>query len=293
MFIFGQYVSLAVQAKPQAMPVPPEVQLQKKVLAPIYQGTEKDRTQLASISATAVYVMDRNSGSILFEKNAYELLYPASTVKMLTALVARQNYSLEDPVVITNEAFTTGTVVGFQVGQQFSVRELLQGALIESGNDAAFALANHHVLGYEGFVAAMNQKATELHLSQTHLSNPSGLDNSDQQMTARDLAILANELMKDEVLRQVVSTKQVTLIDQKLGTKYPLFKRNELLGKDGIIGVKTGTTEFAGENLVTAVSAPDHEFIIVVMSSKDRYADTQRVLNWVKQHYTWETFAQE
>jgi len=263
-----------------------------EVVVPLFTGDVSAAAQISTISAQAVYVMDRTSGSILYQKNAEVSKYPASTAKIMTALVSRDIYPLERVLPVAEEAFTTGTVVGFQVGERLIVENLLKGLLINSGNDAAFVLANNHALGYQGFVQAMNEKAKALHLSQTRFQNPSGLDQGEQRASARDLAILSHELLKDSFLAEVVSTKSTIITDETGVIQHPLLNRNELLGKlEGVIGLKTGTTPSAGENLVTAYQKDGHELILVVLESKDRYADTRQLLTWLDQHYVWKNLS--
>jgi D-alanyl-D-alanine carboxypeptidase (penicillin-binding protein 5/6) len=166
----------------------------------------------------------------------------------------------------------------------------LKALLIPSGNDAAFVLATHHPLGYAGFTAAMNNVAQELHLDESHFSNPSGLDQQDQTASAHDLAILANEIMKDPVLRQIVGTPHTVISDTTGTIHHSLQSTHELLGvEDGVIGVKTGTTEFAGENLITAVNRDGHEVIIVVLGSQQRYGETKALIHWIFTKYGWES----
>jgi D-alanyl-D-alanine carboxypeptidase (penicillin-binding protein 5/6) len=269
-------------------PNPPEVITTINI--PLYTsiGESQIGSEMASLSATAVYVMDRDSGAILYQKNASVARYPASTAKMMTALVARQVYPLDKKLKVNQEAFATGSTVGFKVGEELIVRDLLSALLIYSGNDAAIILADNHLLGYDGFVQSMNDKAKELHLDHTIFHNPSGLDKNDQESTARDLAILANELMKDSVLREIVGTKELRITDVSGSSVHQLFNRNLLLGTvPGVVGIKTGTTEGAGENLVTEVDRDDHQVIIVVLGSKDRYQETKNVINWTFRHYDW------
>ncbi len=241
-----------------------------------------------SVSAQAVMVQDVASGSILLEKSSTQPRSPASTTKLLTALVAKHIYPLDQIVTIGEEAFSQGTVMQLTVGEQLTVHNLLYGLLMTSGNDAAFALANHHQLGYSGFVAAMNQAAKEWSLKDTHFTNPSGLDQTNHLTTARDLALLARIASQDQVVRPILSTKQYTISDITGQRQHQLRSTNQLLGADkGVVAGKTGTTELAGEVLVSIADVKGHEVAIVVMGSSDRYGDTSAILDWLKQHYRW------
>jgi len=278
-------LSVPVQALEQKEDLP---QLITKLTVPIYTDAEPAETTFPNVTATAVYIMDRKSGSILFQKNAHELRYPASTAKMMTALVARRLYSSSDILTVQEEAFSTGSTVGFHIGEQLTVEQLLYALLIPSGNDAAFILANHHPEGYSGFISAMNSLAQELRLTQTTFHNPSGLDNATQMTTARDLALIANEVMKDAELRKIVLHKQYTIHDVQNAYTHELQNTDELLGNvEGVVGIKTGTTDLAGENLVTEVDRNGREVIIVVLGSHDRFSDSKQIINWVFSHYSW------
>ncbi len=268
--------------------------LKPAVKVPFYTGELTLDESLTDVSASSIYVMDVDSGAILFQKKPSEARYPASVVKMMTALVTRKAYDLDEVVTVKEEAFTTGTTAGLEVGEEFTIRDMLAALLVPSGNDAAFVLANHHPLGYAGFIAAMNNTAKEIHLRDTHFQNPSGLDKELQTSTARDLAILAKEVMKDDVLRQVVGMKQASIADTKKGTSHIFTNTHELLGLvDGVVGIKTGTTEFAGENLITEVDRDGKKVIIVVLGSDDRFQDTRNIIDWVFSHYIWEEVKRE
>lgn len=261
----------------------------KEVTVPKFLGSTADRRAVATLSATALYVVDRETGVVLFEKATDELRYPASTTKLMTALVARDVYDLDTVLTVREEAFSAGTAVGFLVGEQLTVRDLLAGLLIYSGNDTAFVLANNAPGGYGAFVEQMNKKAQELGLQQTRFTNPSGLDNPQQQTTAADLARLSEAVLNDPVLAQIVATKELTITDQTGVWKHPLFNRNLLLHTvPGVFGVKTGTTEGAGENLVTGIKRDNHEYFVVMLGSQGRYAETQQLIQWLTEQYRWE-----
>ncbi len=246
-----------------------------------------------TLTASSVYVMDVSSASILLTKNADHQEFPASTTKMMTALVARKIYDLNDVLTVKSEAFSEGTTMGLVLGEQITVQNLLSGLLIQSGNDAAFVLANNHPFGYAGFVAEMNTLAQNLHLEHTHFSNASGLDQPQHQATARDFAILAKELMKDDVLRQIVATPKQTVVDLTGQHRHLLRTTNELLGKDGVVGIKTGTTAQAGEALVTQVDRDQKSIIVVTLGSRDRYGETKKIIDWVFTNYEWQAIDSE
>ncbi len=241
-----------------------------------------------SLTASAIYVMDRDCGCILLQKNSDERRYPASTSKLLTALVARKVYNLDDVLTMTPEAGqSVGTSAHLQPGEKFYIRDVLPALLIPSGNDAADMLALQHPGGKAGFIQDMNSMATQLHLDSSHFDNASGLDSPDQFVSARDLAILAQEVMKDDVLRILVGLTNFTIFDLS-DNAYHLRNTNNFLGVlPGVVGVKTGTTENAGENLIVQIDRQGHRVIIVVMGSTDRYTETRQIIDWVFDNYSW------
>lgn len=248
---------------------------------------------LASISAESIYVMDVDSAAILLEKNSSLVKAPASTTKLLTALVARRIYDLDQVLEVQSETKTLGNVVGLYKGEKISVKNLLQAALIQSGNDAAYVLANNHPQGMTGFIQQMNDLAGQLNLTNSYFTNPAGFDNDYHQTTARDLAILTKEVIRDGFLSFVVGTKETTIQDTQSIYQHHLFSTNSLLGvEDGVIGVKTGTTEKAGEALITQFKKDNKNIVIVVLSSQDRYLDTKQIIDFVQKNYDWKELSQ-
>lgn len=244
---------------------------------------------LASVSAQSVYVMDWESGAQLLAKNEHQLLYPASTTKLMTALVVLQDLPLDKIIVASSSTQTEGAVLGIQPGDQFSVRDLLAALLINSSNDAALMLAGAHDLGSEGFVASMNSMANDLALTSTHFINPSGLDAIGHQSTARDLAVLARAVMSKPILRDLVGQTEKTIYDSPGIKTFHLTTTNSLLkAPTEFIGIKTGTTELAREMLISQYNHDGHSVVIVVAGSDDRYADTLLIKEWVENSYTWE-----
>lgn len=262
--------------------------LPKEVDVPVFEGKESDVRQLASLSATAIYVADRETGSLLYERNADQQRYPASTAKMMTAIVAKQIYDLDTVLPIREEAYAEGSSIGFVVGEELKVRDLLAILLIHSGNDAAFVLANNAPGGYAHFIDLMNLEAKRLGLTETTFVNASGLDDPKQQTTAEDLAVIGSALLEDPFLAQLVRTKYLTVTDTSGLFSHPLVNRDELLGVvPGVIGIKTGTTESAGESLVTALEHDDRQTLFVMLESSQRYPEMIQLIRWINAHYSW------
>ncbi len=248
----------------------------------IYPGYE--------ISAQGVVVYDLESGVTLYGRNSEEVLSPASTTKIMTALVALEHYDLDEVVTVATVA-NSGQVMGLVPGEQITVENLLYGALIQSGNDAAWALAEHYEGGVEKFVEAMNEKAAALHLTHTHFTNSVGYDDPIHKMSAIDLTRLSAYALTNKTIAKIVAIPQITISDAQHTRFHPLTNVNALLGKiPGVAGIKTGWTEEAGENLVTLVERDGHKVIIVVLKSLNRFNDTELLINWVFENYTWQIF---
>lgn len=242
------------------------------------------------LTARAIVVIDDDSSEILYAKAPDERLYPASTTKIMTALVAMKEYQLDDVVAVTNANESVGHKAELVPGDQFTVTDLLYALLLNSGNDAAVTLAQHHPQGYSGFINAMNQTATELGLSNTHFTNASGLENSAHYASVRDLAILTRSAMKEPLFKQIVSTPQYAITSLNSQRLYKLANLNQLLTTvPGVSGVKTGWTELAGECLVTTVNQDNHPLTLVILGSQDRFGETEKLIQWVYQNTRWST----
>lgn len=240
------------------------------------------------VTARAFVVRDVASGTILASQSADVRLLPASTTKIMTALVALDLFKLGD-VVTVGEVIADGQKVGLVPGEKMTVENLLYAMLVESGNDAAYALADFDPKGREHFVELMNQKGVQLGLTGTHFTNPAGLDDQDQFTTATDLATLGVAAMGHPAFARIVGTQQSVIFSVDQSISHPLTNLNELLGKiPGVRGIKTGYTEAAGENLVTDVVRDGHELITVVLKSKDRFGDTEKLVNWAYSNFNWQ-----
>jgi serine-type D-Ala-D-Ala carboxypeptidase (penicillin-binding protein 5/6) len=244
----------------------------------------------SEITATGVVILDANSGVYLYKRNEDMLLSPASTTKILTALVALDSYQLDDVVTVKTPA-NDGQVMGLLAGERMTVENLLYGALIHSGNDAAYALADHYPGGVPAFVEAMNRKAKEIHLDHSTFTNPVGYDDPAHQMTAIDLARLASVALSNKIIVKMVAIPAITISDVTHTYYHSLKNVNQLLGKiPGVSGMKTGWTENAGENLVTLFERNGRKIILVVLKSNDRFGETVKLIDWVFANYEWKTY---
>jgi len=245
-------------------------------------------SNLPILSAQAALAIDLDSGVSLYEKNPDEGFLPASTTKIVTALVAMDYYETNDILKVIDPS-VEGRKMGLVVGEELTVSDLLQGLLIYSANDAAEVLAQNYPGGRENFITAMNLKADQLGLRNTQFTNPSGLDGGRHLTTARDLHFVANIAMKEAFFREIVSTKEAVAESVNGNIKHRLVNTNELLGSvEGVMGVKTGWTENARENLVTYITRNDKEVIIVLLASQDRFGETQELIEWIFDNYEWQ-----
>lgn len=242
------------------------------------------------VSAEGVVVLDIDSGVYLYKRNEEEVLSPASTTKILTALVVLDSFNLDD-VVTVKSVVNSGQRMGLVPGERITVENLLFGALIHSGNDAAWALADHYPGGTEAFVKAMNAKAHQLNLMKSTFTNPVGFDDPGHKMTPIDLARLGSVALGNKTIAKMVAIPQITVSDVTHTYFHPLTNVNQLLGKiPGVGGIKTGWTQEAGENLITLVEREGHRVIIVVLKSADRFADTTYLIDWIFSNYEWKAF---
>ncbi len=248
----------------------------------IYPGSE--------VTAGGVVIEDVDSGVILYQRNSYEPFSPASTTKILTALVALDAYDLDD-VLTVKTLMNSGQTMKLVAGERMTMENLLYGTLIQSGNDAAFALAENYPGGVEAFVTAMNEKAKQLYLTQSYFTNPVGFDDPSHKMTPIDLVRLASVALLNKTIAKMVAIPQITISDVTHTYFHSLTNVNQLLGKiPGVGGIKTGWTEEAGENLVTLAQRGGRRVIIVVLKSRDRFVDTTKLIDWVFVNHRWEAF---
>lgn len=241
-----------------------------------------------NLSSSSVLVIDAQTKTIIYSKAPDLQLKPASTTKIMTALVSLDYYPLNKVLTVKNDYYP-GQTMKLVKGEQMTVENLLYGLLVLSGNDAGYTLAENYSGGLDNFVQAMNQKAKKFHLEKTSFTNPVGLDEKNHFTTTHDLAILTSEAMKNPVFERLVDTKTITVADISGEKKHVLKNINELLGEvQGLKGVKTGWTEEAGECLVSYTERNDEKIITVVLGSLDRFGDTKKLIEWVFANFKWE-----
>lgn len=246
-----------------------------------------NKIDFPKVSAKSLLVTDIKNNKILHEIDSDAPLPPASTTKLVTALVALDLYS-GDKLIIIPEVCTRveGQKVGFVTGEAINVKDLIYSLLVGSGGDAACALAYGGAVEYGRFIGLMNKKVEDINAQNSHFVNPIGLDDAvaSHRSSARDLTLIAKEAVNDSFIEDVVKTKEFDIISGSLKRK--IFNTNDLLWDvEGTVGVKTGRTYGAGEVLVYQYKKDGADLIIVVMGSEDRFGDTERALEWSLNSY--------
>ncbi|QQG43596.1 MAG: D-alanyl-D-alanine carboxypeptidase [Candidatus Daviesbacteria bacterium] len=240
------------------------------------------------VSAKALLVKDLATGTILLQKDANLSLPIASTTKIMTALVAEKYFKQNDILTVSKNSLMSGSSVGLNLGESLSFRSLLYGMLLNSGNDAAYTIANNFPGGLSAFVGAMNQEVANLGLKNTHFDNPAGFDSKNHFSSAANMAIISEEALKRANLTRVFATKETNILSLDKKYDHRLVNLNKLLSSvSGVLGIKTGTTDLAKENLVTLVERNGHRVLFVLLGSNDRFAETTKLINWAYNNFTW------
>ncbi len=244
-------------------------------------------TSFPLLSAQSALAIDEETGVSLYEKNSKDPFLPASTTKIITALTAMDFYP-QDLILEVGKLRVEGQKMGLLEGEEIRVIDLLYGLLVFSANDAAEVLAANFPGGRDLFITSMNLKAQKLGLKDSYFTNPTGLDGNSQVTTAQDLAQASQIAMKNSVFSKIVGTKAITVksVDGKFSHK--LTNINRLIGEvEGVLGVKTGWTEDARENLVTYIEKDGRKIMIVVLGSQDRFGETRKLIDWIYLNYEW------
>ncbi len=235
-----------------------------------------------SISAVSAILIEADSGTVIYEKNADEQRAMASTTKIMTAILTIEAGDLDSEFVADSYAIRVeGTSMGLQEGDRVSRRDLLYGILLPSGNDAANAAAVSVGGSIGGFVELMNSKAEELGLASTHFVTPSGLDAEGHCTTARDLANLTAYAMKNEIFREIVCCSSAEVEFGNPPYLRTLRNSNKMLTRyEGAIGVKTGFTDNARRCLVSAAERDGVTLIAVTLNAGDDWNDHTKMLDY-------------
>lgn len=258
-------------------------------------------------------LMETKTGKVIYEKSGYEKMYPASTTKIMTAILALENCELTDIATASYEAVFSVPVgysnANIQVGEELTINQLLNVLLIHSANEAANILAEHIAGSIDSFATMMNTKAHEIGCLNTHFVNPNGVHNENHYSTAYDLALIGRYAMQNETFRKIVTTTFYTLpATNKYATNDRVFGlTNELIKKDNsdrvdnyyyeyATGIKTGYTSAAKNCIVASAKKDDVEYIVVILNAETtenglsaRYLDCKNLFNYAFENYTVKT----
>lgn len=256
------------------------------MLCALWSGlvTHATAAEVPAVSAASAVLLDAGSGRVLFAHNENESRPIASITKLMTALVAVEHLDdLDEPVTIRPEwTGIEGTSLYLKPGEQLTVRTLLYGLLLQSGNDGAVALAAHCAGDVETFVGWMNQRAADLAMTGTHFSDPNGLGDENHYSTALDMARLGQACLDQPVLAEIMATRSITLEGRSF------TNHNKLLWEyPGCTGMKTGYTRQAGRTLVSSAQRGEQTLICVTLHDGNDWADHKALLD-----YGFETYPQ-
>lgn len=236
------------------------------------------------LTAQTAILIDAKTGDVLYEKDADKQIYPASTTKMMTAILAIEKTKPFRIVTVSKRAAEEeGSSAELCAGDRVQMNDMLYGLMLPSGNDAAVAIAEAMDGSVEKFVERMTQKAHDIGAKHTQFTNPNGLPDERHYTTARDLATIARYAYKNKRFRKIVKTEFKTIRVQNTGRVIELYNTNELLGAmAGCDGIKTGTTRAAGQCLVASATHGEVSLIAVVMKVDDgkRWQEARSLLEY-------------
>ncbi|TMB61727.1 MAG: D-alanyl-D-alanine carboxypeptidase [Chloroflexi bacterium] len=242
--------------------------------------------EVPSIKGRAAIVVDLTAGQVLYQQDQSTRYAEASLTKMMTAMVAADLTPLDTVITVPDAATQVEpNHMGISAGEKLTVRELLEGMLLDSGNDAAEAIAMG-IVDRPKFIDFMNQKAAALHLRATHFTNPSGLDDADHYSSAYDLAVVGATLLADYPdLRAIVGSKQVSIYATPLHKAFDPVNIDRLLWTyPGAIGIKPGYTGAAGYCLAAAATRNGRTILVVVLGSTQHFTDAATLLDFGFRH---------
>lgn len=271
----------------------PSVSKQQDFLLPVTQANYLPIRDFnipePSIQARSAILIDGTSGRILFEKNPDQKLPIASITKLMTAIVALENFNMDNTYTVAEEDLNLdGLGADFMHGERFQGTELMNFMLVQSSNDAASVFASHARREGIDFVGLMNQKATSLGMASTHFSDPAGLNDAETYATASDVAKLIRAAMNHPHIRSAVTAPRLTVLTLG-GITHRAINTNKLLALiPHILLGKTGYTEGARGTMALAVRIDDaNDLISVVLGSEDRFGETKKLIDWGKSAHQW------
>ncbi|MBR3152341.1 MAG: D-alanyl-D-alanine carboxypeptidase [Clostridia bacterium] len=278
-----------------------------------FAGTKENIQELDSnVQSEAAVIIEETTGKVIYNKNAYEKYYPASTTKIMTAILAIEQCNLDEMATASEYAITSipsgYTDANIQIGESLSVKDLLYATMLKSANEAAVILAEHVSGSVEAFSDLMNKKAEEIGCKNTHFVNPNGIHDEDHYSTAYDMALIAQYCMKNETFRKIAATTSYTLpATNRYETNDRTFlNTNELVIKNTnarednyyypyATGIKTGYTTPAGNCLISSAEKNGMKFITVVFGAlvtdeglSQRYLNTIAMFEFAFNNYSFQ-----
>ncbi|CAM2804274.1 D-alanyl-D-alanine carboxypeptidase family protein [Paenibacillus sediminis] len=257
------------------------------LLFPFIVSAQSDQVPPISTHAQAAALIDVTSGRILYSSHGDESLPIASLTKIMTAIVAIEHGKLDSSVKVSKNAFgKEGSSIYLKLGEEMTLRNMLYGLMLRSGNDAATAIAEHVGGSVDGFVYLMNQKAQLLGLEHTHFMNPHGLDETGHYSSANDLAKLTAYALKNDVFKEIVKTEIKTAPNPNENWEYKWLNKNKMLRfYEGADGVKTGYTKTALRCLVSSATRGGQQLAAVTLNDGDDWNDHRKLLDYGFQYY--------
>lgn len=272
-------------------------------ISPSYADSDNLKTYCPSC-----ILIEANTGKILYEKNSNDVRFPASTTKIMTAILTVENCNLDDVATVSHNAVYSipydYTHASLKEGEELTIEQLLYALMIPSANDAAIVLAEHISGSVEEFAKLMNKRAEELGCKNTHFVNPNGIHSKDHTSTSYDLALMGKFAMQNSIIRKIVSTTQFTLsATNKYSKTDRIFNNsNDLLNTyskyyyEGTTGVKTGYTGEAGNCIIASAKKNNLEVILVVLGGEStntglsqRYLDCKTLFDYAFKNYSIKT----
>lgn len=272
-------------------------------ISPSYADSDNLKTYCPSC-----ILIEANTGKILYEKNSNDVRFPASTTKIMTAILTVENCNLDDVATVSHNAVYSipydYTHASLKEGEELTIEQLLYALMIPSANDAAIVLAEHISGSVEEFAKLMNKRAEELGCKNTHFVNPNGIHSKDHTSTSYDLALMGKFAMQNSIIRKIVSTTQFTLpatnkyskADRTFNNSNDLLSTYSRYYYEGTTGVKTGYTGEAGNCIIASAKKNDFEVILVVLGGEStntglsqRYLDCKTLFDYAFNNYSLKT----
>ncbi|MBD3270479.1 hypothetical protein GF376_03050 [Candidatus Peregrinibacteria bacterium] len=242
------------------------------------------------LQAESIYSLDLETGQVLYSKNAHQQLPIASLTKLLTAAVILDEHQLDEIVTVNFEATKIEPAKLYLLeNEKITVKELLRGLLIKSANDAALALAYYNSGSVPEFAKKMNAKAKELGMYSSNFVNPTGFDEEGQFSTAHDMSIISRYILKNQFIQNTVITQETEIKSIDGNQVHKIASTNNLLSSYlKVLGLKTGTTDLAGECLITVIENDSGQKILnIMLDSPSRFEESKILSEWIFQSYLW------